>query len=98
MKIYVGKSLGKYFGKQAISFVLAGTLVTGVGISIINDTVDNNENNNIATYELDNGIYYDEDVKNNISRMNDRIVGVDSSKAKTYEKVRINNKLNINRN
>lgn len=98
MKIYVGKSLGKYFGKQAISFVLAGTLVTGVGISIINDTVDNNENNNIATYELDNGIYYDEDVKNNISLMNDRIVGVDSSKAKTYEKVRINNKLNINRN
>lgn len=98
MKIYVGKSLGKYFGKQAISFVLAGTLVTGVGISIINDTVDNNENNNIATYELNNGIYYDEDVKNNISRMNDRIVGVDSSKAKTYEKVRINNKLNINRN
>lgn len=98
MKIYVGKSLGKYFGKQAISFVLAGTLVTGVGISIINDAVDNNENNNIATYELDNGIYYDEDVKNNISRMNDRIVGVDSSKAKTYEKVRINNKLNINRN
>lgn len=98
MKIYVGKSLGKYFGKQAVSFVLAGTLVTGVGISIINDAVDNNENNNIATYELDNGIYYDEDVKNNISRMNDRIVGVDSSKAKTYEKVRINNKLNINRN
>lgn len=98
MKIYVGKSLGKYFGKQAISFVLAGTLVTGVGISIINDTVDNNENNNIATYELDNGIYYDEDVKNNISLMNDRIVGVDYSKAKTYEKVRINNKLNINRN
>ena len=98
MKIYVGKSLGKYFGKQAISFVLAGTLVTGVGISIINDAVDNNENNNIATYELNNGIYYDEDVKNNISRMNDRIVGVDSSKAKTYEKVRINNKLNINRN
>ena len=98
MKIYVGKSLGKYFGKQAISIVLAGTLVTGVGISIINDTVDNNENNNIATYELDNGIYYDEDVKNNISRMNERIVGVDSSKAKTYEKVRINNKLNINRN
>ena len=98
MKIYVGKSLGKYFGKQAISFVLAGTLVTGVGISIINDAVDNNENNNIATNELNNGIYYDEDVKNNISRMNDRIVGVDSSKAKTYEKVRINNKLNINRN
>ena len=97
MKIYVGKSLGKYFGKQAVSFVLAGTLVTGVGISIINDAVDNNENNNIATYELDNGIYYDEDVKNNISLMNDRIVGVDSSKAKTYEKVRINNKLNINR-
>ena len=98
MKIYVGKSLGKYVGKQAISFVLAGTLVTGVGLSVQTKTIDDTEEIDIATYELDNGFYYDEDVKNNVLRMNDRIVGIDFSKAKTYEKVREKNKLNINRN
>ncbi len=98
MKIYVGKSLGKYFGKQAISFVLAGTLATGVGLSMKARIVDDIEKFDIATCDLDNGFYYDEDVKNNILRMNDRIVGVDFSKAKTYEKVREKNKLNINRN
>ena len=98
MKIYIGKSLGRYFGKQAMSFVLAGTLVSGVGVAIENNNVDVDSSIGRATYELDNGIYYDEDVKNNLQMISDRIVGVDTSKAKTYEKVRTKDKLNINRN
>ena len=78
------ENISNYGLRKVLAFVLVGTMATGAtaGKVVYSTDLDNNRYVN----EFVMGHYYNEDIKAEQARIQGIIVGVGSSKAKSYSK------------
>lgn len=78
-------------GRKVMAYALVGTMVTGVVVASEEKAANvGNEKKTYFASDIDNGFYYDEDVKRNRQELMDRIQFGGSETAKTYGKRKLN--------